>query len=494
MRLALIFNPFKYKVHEENLRIVQKYFGMFPPLSLAWVASIAREAGHDVTLIDARTLKLSKKEVLNRLQEFKPEILGFMMTTYMFPETLEWIRYLKNALHLPVVVGGYNLRIYPAESVSHAEIDYGVVEHAIDTIPQLLSALEGYGRLEDVVGLVYKDKGKIRINPPGPVDFEKFPLPARDLLPNELYFEFPTERMNFTVMVTSLGCPHNCAFCEAGGTAYNPRSPETVVNEMEECYRKYGIREIDIFDYDFTIDRKRVVAICREMRKRNLNILWACRSRIDIDRDLLREMKAAGCGRIYYGIESGSQEILDRINKGITLDQIRETIRHTRELGIKALGFFLIGAPGETKKTVRQTVKFAKKLNLEYVQFSKCLAKPLSPLWKEMVAKTGKDYWKEWVLGKEKDTCLPRPWTELTNKEVERLTKWAYVSYHSQFSFLFKSALNVRSFPEFKRKLSAYIDMLFSQEKTSKMDDNFIAYHEKRKNAAKTESKGLSAP
>lgn len=479
MRLALIFNPFKYKVHEENLRIVQKYFGMFPPLSLAWVASIARQAGHQVTIIDARTLNLSKEDVLEKLKNFKPDIMGFMMTTYMFPDTLGWIRFLKEALKIPVVIGGYNLRVYPEESISHPEIDYGVIEHALDTIPQLLAALEGKMRLEDVVGLAYKDgKGRVKLNPVQPVDFERFPSPARDLLPNEYYAEFPTERKNFTVMVTSLGCPYGCGFCEAGRTTYNPRSPMTVVNEIEECYNKYGIREIDIFDYDFTAVKERVIAICREIKKRNLDILWACRSRVNVDEETLREMKHAGCGRIYYGIESGSQEILDRINKGITIEGVRKTVGLTKELGMKALGFFLIGAPGDTRETVKKTVRFAKELNLDYVQFSKCLAKPLTPLWKQAVDDMGKDYWRNWILGAETDRALPRPWSGLSNNEIDRMAKWAYVSYHSRPSFLFKATMKVGSLAEFKRKFFGYMEMVFSQEDLSKKDDKFTAYRE----------------
>ena len=106
--------------------------------------------------------------------------MGFMMTTYMFPDTLEWIRYFKKELKVPVVIGGYNLRVYPRESISHPEIDYGVIEQALDTVPQLLSALEGKRRLKDVVGLVYKDKGEIKLNPTQPVVFENYPNPARE--------------------------------------------------------------------------------------------------------------------------------------------------------------------------------------------------------------------------------------------------------------------------------------------------------------------------
>ncbi|MBU2103047.1 MAG: B12-binding domain-containing radical SAM protein [Candidatus Omnitrophica bacterium] len=404
-----------------------------------------------------------------------------MMTTYMFRDTLEWIRILKKECDVPVVIGGYNLRVYPKESISHPEIDYGVIEHALETVPQLLEALQGKRKLSEVVGLVYKEAGQIRLNPPREVSFEQFPAPARDLLPNDLYAEFPTERKNFTVMVTSLGCPRGCFFCEAGRTAYNPRSPLTVVDEMTECYHRYGVREIDIFDYDFTADKSRTIAICRLMRERNLDILWACRSRIDIDAQLLREMSQAGCGRIYYGIESGSQKILDTVAKGITLAQIQDTIAATKALGIKALGFFLVGAPGETVQTVRQTVAFAEKLDLDYVQFSKCLAKPRTPLWENLVEQTGQDFWKEWVLGNEVDRVLERPWTQLTNEQIDRLTKWAYVRFHSRPSFLLKSALAVRSLPEFKRKLSAYLGMLLGQENTSTRDDRFVAYHEERR-------------
>jgi anaerobic magnesium-protoporphyrin IX monomethyl ester cyclase len=478
MRLALVFNPFKYKLHEENLRVVQKYFGMFPPLSLGWVAAIARQAGHEVIIIDARTLNLSMEETLQRLKSFRPDIMGFMMTTYMFRDTLEWIRYLKKGIPVPVVVGGYNLRVYPKESIDHPEIDYGVIEQALESVPQLLEALEGKRELEDVAGIVYKKDGQILMNPPRPVDFEKFPYPARDLLPNELYAEFPTERKNFTVMVTSLGCPYKCLFCEAGGTVYNPRSPRTVVDEMEECYRVHGVREIDIFDYDFTADKRRVIEICRRIRKRGLDILWACRSRVDVDAETLREMRDAGCGRIYYGIESASEQILKNVDKRITLDRVRETVRITKSLGMKALGFFLIGAPGETIDTVRRTVRFAKELKLDYVQFSKCLAKPLTPLWKDMVKDAGRDYWKDWIAGDTEDKVLPRPWTVLTNKEIDKLAKWAYVSFHSRPEFLMRSALRVKSFGELKRKFLGFMDMVFSQESASKADEHFAAYNE----------------
>jgi anaerobic magnesium-protoporphyrin IX monomethyl ester cyclase len=481
MRIGLVFNPFSYKLHEENLRIVQRYFGLFPPLSLTWVAAIAERAGHTVTLIDARTLELNMEQVCDRLKEFKPDILGFMMTTYMFRETLAWIRFLKQRLKVPVMVGGYNLRVYPAESVTPEEIDFGCVNSAYYTVPALLKALETDRRFADVPGLVYKENDKIRVTEGLEENFDDYPNPARHLLPNELYAEFPTERKNFTVVVTSKGCPRGCEFCEAGRTRYNPRSPETVIREVEECYYEHGVREIDFFDYEFIIDRKRAHRIMDLLIERKLDLTWACRARIDsATPDLLDKMKKAGCARIYFGIESGDQETLNRVNKGITIPQIRQTVGACKDLGIKALGFFLVGVPGETRQSVKRLVKFAKSLDLEYVQFSKLTAKPLTPLWRDMVRQSGSDYWREYILGNAQEQALPRPWTKLTNDEIDELARWAYVKYHSRPSFLLKSVLRVRSFDEFRRKFYAFWEMVFRQERTSKPAPDFVAFNENR--------------
>ncbi|SHJ81638.1 Radical SAM superfamily enzyme YgiQ, UPF0313 family [Desulfatibacillum alkenivorans DSM 16219] len=492
MRLAFVFNPFSYKLHEENLRIVQRYFGLFPPLSMAWVAGIAERAGHEVTFIDARTLRLRPDEVVARLKAFRPDMVGFMMTTYMFRETLQWIRHVKENLpKVRVIVGGYNLRVYPEESVMPPEIDYGCFNSAYYTVPGLLEALENNYDLSDVPGLIYKQGTKVIRTEYGPEPhFNDYPNPARHLLPNELYAEFPTERKNFTVMVTSKGCPMNCLFCEARSTPYNPRSIQTVVDEIQECYDVHGVREIDIFDYEFLVDRKRAMGICEEIIRRDLDILWACRARIDsLDEDLLARMKESGCGRVYLGIESGLQEMLDRVNKGITIEQVRRAVDMTKAHGIKTLGFFMTGLPGETKQTVKETLKFATSLGLDYVQFSKTTAKPLTSMWHDMVKESGYDYWREYILGNAEEAPLPRPWTELSNDEIDRLTKKAYQKFHSRPFFLLKHALAVRSFDEFKRKFLAWLEMQFRQEAVSRPDEHFVAYEESRRKRKKLRKK-----
>lgn len=491
MRFALVWYPFKYKVHEENIRVVQRYFGVFPPLNEMWVAGIAEQAGHECIIVDARTLKLSKAEVVEILERFQPDLVGFRATTYMFPDMLEWARYVKQHLDVPIIIGGYNLRVYPQESLMHPEIDFGCVNSALYTVPGLLDELaSGSGRFDEVPGLVFKKGDEIIQTPPhDPAErFEDYPRPARHLVPNELYAEFPTTRRNFTLVVTSKGCPKRCTFCEAGGTPYDPRSPESVVDEIEECVREYNIHEVDFFDYEFPMVRKRTLRICKEIQRRNLDVIWACRSRVDsVDAELLREMRDAGCQRIYFGIESVHQEVLDAVQKDITIEKVVETMRLCKELGIMRLGFFLIGNPGETERMVYENVKFAEELDLDYVQFSKLLAKPWTPLWREMVEKTGVDYWRDWVLGTETDRALPRHWTDLPSDDVDRIARNCYAKFSSRLGYLLKQTFKCGSFYEFRRKLGAYLEMMFRQEKVAKADPDFVAYNditaEERKNA-----------
>lgn len=486
MKIALVFNPFTYKKHEENLRVVQKYFGLFPPLSLAWVAGIIRKAGHDVIIIDARTLSLSLQQTAGILKKYRPDIIGAMMTTYMFPETLSWVKYLKNELHasgikVRTLIGGYNLRIYPLESMTDPAIDFGCEEHAYFTVPALLEALEaGRGDLSGVPGLLWRDKTGLRRNPhPQKIDFNAFPFPARDLLPNELYAEFPTQRKNFTVMVTSLGCPHTCMFCEAGDTKYSPRDAVKVVDEMQECHDKYGVNEIDIFDYDFTADKARAAAICREIGSRGLKMTWACRSRVDnLDDAALKNMYSAGCRRIYWGIEHGDQKVLDGLNKKVSLERAAAVMKSSRAAGIQNLGFFLVGVPGETRESARATVSFAKSLDLDYAQFSKLLAKPGTPLLANMKKNGWRDYWADWVSGTETDRDLPRPWLDgISGEELGDMAKKAYLGFYARPAFLVRHLLRCRSPFEILRKFFALMDML-CQSPAAGAGKKFRAYSE----------------
>lgn len=463
MKVCLIFTPYNHKKFMENLEIVNEKFGIYPPLGLMYAASILENAGHEVKIIDTTVSNLTKEEVLEQVVEFNPDMLGFLLTTWMFRQTLEWIKYLKKKTKIPVVVGNYVLEQYPKEVLSHKEIDYGVIGSARLALPKLLDALKNNKPLENIQGLAFKKGKKIIINYPKVLhdDLNKLPFPARHLVSNEKYAGFHTKKKNFTIMVTSKGCPHNCTFCDMGKTRYNARTPKNVVDEIEECYKKYGIKEIDFFDRSFTVDKKRIVEICKEIIKRKIKITWSCRARVDeVDENLLKWMKRASCRLIHYGVESGDQKILDMEHKGIRKEEIRKTIEITKKVGIGTFGFFMIGQPGDTKESVEKTMEFALELGPDYAQFMRTVAKPGAELYEEVKKIMGYDYFSKYILGEVEEKRLPIPWTELSEMEIKLLTRKAYLKFYFRPKFLFKTILKIRSLEEFYRYMSTAFEMI----------------------------------
>ncbi|MBN2482777.1 MAG: cobalamin-dependent protein [Candidatus Omnitrophica bacterium] len=465
MNIALVFPHYshRHRRFEEDIDVVGREFGLMPPLGLAYAAAIMEQSGHTVIIIDANALRFSEEKTVKILREFNPDLIGFMLTVWTFQLTLSWIKYIKRHLNAPILVGNIQLQLYPEETFSHKEIDYGIIGSAQHSLPKLLSALEKNGSLEDIEGIVFRKNGKVVIHYPGSFyeDFNTLPFPARHLLPNQCYREVMSKRKNFTILMTSKGCPGKCSFCHIQNTPYSCRSPVGVADEIEQCYRKYNIREIDIFDPSFTIDRQRIIEICREIQNRKLDIHFSCRARIDqVDEELLAIMARTGFKKILYGIESGDQRILDTIKKGITIAQIQRAIVMTKAKGMKALGFFLIGAPEDTVESVKKTIRFAEQLKVDYAQFHKVMAKPCTELYEQVKVIMKRDYWREFVLGVAGEERLPSPWTGLTEKQIEDFTIRAYRSFYFRPGYLIDTLCNIKSFDEFARYARSAIGLM----------------------------------
>ncbi|MFB0563019.1 MAG: glycosyltransferase [Candidatus Lokiarchaeia archaeon] len=440
-------------------------FCIAPPLILAYVAAILERQGHKVMLLDARVLNLSREEALKRIKLFRPDILGFRAETYHFHDALNWVRYLKGNLGIPVITGGLNLSMYPRETLSHREIDYGIIGEAIESLPKLMAAIEYGDSLSKIDGVIYREGQKLIINPPTEqyADFDSYPFPARHLLPNEKYYSFISQRKNFTVMVTAMGCPFRCTFC-AISHVYRPRSVKRVADEIETCYRDFKIREIDFFDAVLFISKRRVLELFHEIKKRKLDIEWSCRSRVDVvDKEILREAASAGCRQIYYGIESKDPHILHGIKKEIEPEQVEQAIKWSKRYGIKTMGFFMVGNQGETKESVRRTIEFAKSLGLDFIQVCRTIAKPGTDLDKIMIEKTGKDYWRDYILGEKIETRLPTPWSGLSEAEVEALTKEFYLKFYFRPKIIGKRIFQLKSITELIRYIKVAWKMLLQK-------------------------------
>jgi len=464
MRVALIHPPFRHHKFSENLKVVDEEFILAPPIILAYVAAIAEKAGHKVKLIDAHTLKLDKFEVKKELEIFKPDIIGFRLDTYTFQDALSWIKYLKRELKVPIITGGINLSLYPKEVMTYQEIDFGLIGEALYSFPQFLKAFEEKKDFSSIPGLCYRKDEKVIINKPGEklYSFDAYPFPARHLLPNHLYHSFVSQKKNFTIMLTSTGCPFKCNFCAIAGLKhYRERSPESVIREIEECYYDYGVREIDFFDATFFVNKKRCLEIFEGIRKKRLKITWTCRSRVDlVDEELLKEAKRSGLRMIFWGIESGVKDVLNGINKEIEPEQAEKAVRLAKKYGIRNLGFLMLGSPGEREKDIKRTMEWAKELGLDYVQICRTIPKPGSELHQKL-KEQGKDYWRDFILGKEKERRIYVPGRVISEERLEELLKRAYYSFYFRPKYVLHTLFKTRSLGELFRYIRVALRMLF---------------------------------
>jgi anaerobic magnesium-protoporphyrin IX monomethyl ester cyclase len=247
----------------------------------------------------------------------------------------------------------------------------------------------GNAALERIKGLVWRKESEIIVNPDRPFirRLDDLPLPRHDLLPLASY-RAPLVPSPYAFVVTSRGCPGGCRFCikhVSYGNSVRFRSPENIVAEMELLARQ-GIRSIHMYADIFTVSREQVMGLCELILERDLRMPWTCNSRVDfVDPEMLHLMGQAGCRWISWGIESGSEEILRRVRKGIKLEQVEQALGWAKEAGIHNWGYFIIGLPGETEETIGETIRFSKRLPLDLVLFHIAAPYPGSPLFFEVV-------------------------------------------------------------------------------------------------------------
>lgn len=465
IRVGLVFPPYKEYCDAVSLPENKQHLGIIPPLSLAYVAAILEKAGCKVELIDALALNLTKEQVVDRLKKFSPDFLGFTCTTVDFHYTLSWINYLKEKTSLPVIVGGIHLSVYPKQTLTHQAIDYGVVGEAEETLPEILECLVNKRDLSKVKGICCRDNGHIVVTESRtPVqDLDSCPFPARHLLPNDKYYSLISKRKNFTAMLTSRGCPYQCIFCDNRTIPYRYRSPKSVVDEMEQCHNLFKINEIDIFDALFSVSANRVIEICSEIKRRRLELRWSFRTRVDlITKEILAELREAGCVRIYYGIESGNATILNNINKKVDIDVIKKVVNLTKEMGIDTFGYFMIGNVGETEETIKETLDLMLQLPLDYVQITPVFAPPNTALYEMLKREIKRDWWAEYTLDVTKEEPLSRYGTNLTDEQIKRYVRECYLRFYLRLGYVIKAVSKLNSWDEAIRSIKAVKDMSFS--------------------------------
>ncbi len=455
MRIVFINPPMAVTEQIYTKRVARQYTSsayVLPNTSLAYLAGYMVKSGYEVKIIDAFALGLTLAETAELVKRFDPFAVGYSLCTQNFLNSLSWIEGIKAATGIPTIVGGLQMSIYPREVFSHSAIDYGVIGDGWETLPELLECLAAGGDLSRIRGICYREGGEYRATGerPSRLTLEDVPFMARQLLPNDRYTTVMTRRWPITIMLSALGCPLRCAYCDVPAGRYQARSPEHVVEEIAECVNRFGIREILFQDETFTLNRSRVLEICDLIRSRGLKVEWSIRSRPDyLDRETLRAMKGAGLDKINFGIESGNPGILKKMNRDIPLDQVRRAVAWTKEEGITTLGFFIIGFPGETAGDVRDTIRFALELDCDFIQVNKMVPQPPSPAYRELVEKTGIDYWREYTLGNAGILSrLPGVGSAFDPAALDRWQRRFFRKFYYRPSYIMKRLRNVGSFKE----------------------------------------------
>lgn len=503
MNLVLINPPLVYSKSQVSA-------GVVPSLGIAYLAAVALKAGHKVKVIDAvgeapasvnpyrigfEIRGLTFDEIADGIPN-DTDLIGISnLFTFAFSVVCDLAKTLKSRRDVPIVVGGAHPSATPVETLQSQYIDYVIISEGEQTLLDLLDVLDKKKKKEDLDGFAWKDNGKIRVNPKTKFiqDLDSLPFPARELLPMESYFKAkeahgPTEG-KWTPMISSRGCPFECTFCtpRLWHRKWRARSAKNVVDEIQECIDKFDIHEFYFDDENLTIDKKRVLEICNEIKKRKINITWQTPNGIRAsvtDRELLEKMKESGCKHITVAPESGSERVLnDIMKKHQTLNQVTNVVKAAHDLDIKTAGFFLIGLPGETEEDIKKTIEYSDKLarvGLDEISYSIFIPLPGSELYDKLKAEgklnySFEDFASTMVLSLSTfstgEINKKLSWCDIPLEKLQKYRNTAYIRFHilrtichplSTFK-TFKNILTGRQETKTERVIQTFLERYFKK-------------------------------
>lgn len=360
-----------------------------PGMGLLVLAAVARQRGYQVHLIDAKRAGASVEDASRQIAALKPDYLGISATTISVTNGARIAARIKELCPgVVTIVGGAHVSAIPERTLeAFASFDYGISGEGEVAFFELLSRIETDGAIDDVPGLCFRQDGAIRANPRAPYieDLDGLPLPAWDLLPDFPHrfqpslFTYP--RTPVATLITSRGCPFSCSFCDRSTSGKRGRmhSVEYVV-ELCRHLAKLGVRHIIFVDDLFTVRKQRVVELCNAFLEEGFSFSWSCNSHPNLlDLETMKLMRRAGCWQIAYGIESGSQRVLDVVKREVRIPRMRETLRMTRAAGIRTKGYVMIGHPTEGLDSLGETAAFLKEVELDLCQITKFTPYPGTP-------------------------------------------------------------------------------------------------------------------
>lgn len=424
-RIALVNPP--------HLKGVNRH-PLFPPLSLAYLAAILERNNYEVQVMDCPVLNINHDQLKKDLSVFNPALIGITSMTPTTPSVLRSARVAKEACPgSKVALGGPHATFMDKEILLEEKTaDIIVRGEGEETLIEIVDQLPHLHKLDEVKGITFKKNGDEIIQTPNRPFIQNL-----DELPRPAYKYFPIDKYRiqgrkiFPIM-SSRGCPFQCTFCVASqmfGTRFRARSPKNVVDELEWLRDDYGAEGISFHDDTLTFDKKRIIEICDEIIKRNIELPWGCGTRADrVSKEILAKMREANCNEICFGVESGCQKIRDCLNKRISTEQCKKAIKWAKDEGIFVTMSVILGYPGETEETLEQTFNFVHNVKPDDVWL--CLPTPYPGTeLRSLVESKGWEMEEDWTLYNTMHPIFEDP--NLPAEEISRRRKTFYDKFYS---------------------------------------------------------------
>jgi radical SAM superfamily enzyme YgiQ (UPF0313 family) len=426
---------------------------IYPPIGIMQLAAyLKRETRHEIHLVDAVPFFWSYEETVKRLLRMEPDVVGLTTTSHSLCSSATTARLLKRAApQVKVVIGGPHVSSYPQYALSVPEFDYAIRGDAEEPMRLLLECLAEGSAPKGIPGVIWRDGEEIVDNGPAePVEnLNSLPLPDREGTPIEKYFTPSNAYPRTTTVMGSRGCPNRCIFCNVPHR-FRTRSPEHIVDELEECERRYGIQEVHFIDDIFNISTQRVIEISEEILRRGVKMKWgfkaSCRQ---VSPEMLRIARRAGCFRLHYGIETHSDEGLRALNKNLTIERVYEVIRMTRQAGLTSIAYMMVGCPHETTaEEVLKVKDFIRDLDPDYVVYSLFTPYPDTKVFKigSELGLWEPDVWTRFMQDPQPGMRLPTMWTQHLDEEtLLRLFKEINRAFYFSPRVIFRTLRHLKS-------------------------------------------------
>jgi anaerobic magnesium-protoporphyrin IX monomethyl ester cyclase len=473
MKALLISPPMFTIIQAETPTYVTTDRGYNPPLGIISIATcINKRPGLSAEVLDTQAEEMNFDQIKDAIKKSNPAIIGMAANTFTFIDCLKLANEIKVLdSNIKIVLGGPHANLFPNETIAHAPIDFLITGEGERAFPDLMEKLEkGIEEIKKVPGLLFKHDGNvINTGPAMAIDpLDELPIVDRTLTDYKKYSSIISKRNPITTAVTSRGCPFKCTFCDRpqmGGKSFRMNSAKRIVDEMEECL-KLGIHEIMYYDDTFTLNRKRIVDMCKMIEERGIDMHWDMRTRVDtVDPELLKMMRKAGLQRINLGVESGTEKGLATIKKGTNLVKVKAAFDNAKKAGLRTLAYVMVGLPGETKEEMMETIKFSKDINPDFVHFTVFTPYPKTEIWRNLIAKGDMSCVNSWTeYAKNPTTAFDPPTCNefLSKEELFKVCDHAYKSFYFRPKYMLKELAQVRSFGELKKKAKAGLKVLMA--------------------------------